>query len=61
MLCWLSLPVAEATDGGLKSFIGVTVKVSGLEDPACWSSMTTKEVGCPWVSAAVLWLPLGVG
>ena len=23
MLCWLSSPVAEATDGGLKCFVGV--------------------------------------
>ena len=34
--CWLSSPVAEATDGGLRCFIG-----------ACWSSTTRKEVGCP--------------
>ena len=40
-------PVAEATDGGLKGFICVKVNVIGLEGPACWSSMTMKEVGCP--------------
>ena len=28
-------------------FIVVNVKVSGLESPACWLSMTRKEVGCP--------------
>ena len=43
MFCWLSLPVAEATDGGWMCFVGVTVKVSGLQGPACWSSTTTKE------------------
>ena len=47
MLCELSSPVAKATDGGLKCLIRVSVKVSGLEGPACWSSTTTKEVGCP--------------
>ena len=31
----LSLPVAEAIDGGFRGFIGVSVKVSGLERPAC--------------------------
>ena len=36
MLCELSLHVAEATDGGLKCFISVSVKESGLEGPACW-------------------------
>ena len=30
MLCSLSLPVTEATDGELQCFIGVSVKVSGL-------------------------------
>ena len=35
MLCWLSLPVVGATDGGLKRFIGVNVNVSGLEGSAC--------------------------
>ena len=47
MLCWLSSPVAEATDGGMKCFVSINVKVSGLEGPACWSAMTRKEVGCP--------------
>ena len=31
MLCELSLPVAEATDGGLMCFVWVSVKVSSLE------------------------------
>ena len=31
MLCWLSSPVAKVTDGGLKCFVCVNVKVSGLE------------------------------
>ena len=30
MLCWLSLPVAEANDEGLKCFISVKVNISGL-------------------------------
>ena len=47
MLCWLSLAVAEATEGGLNCFAGVSVKVSGLEGLACWSSTTRKEVSCP--------------
>ena len=46
MLCWLSLPVAEANDGGLKCFVAVNMNVSGLEGPTCGSSMTTKKVGC---------------
>ena len=37
MLCWLSSPVAEVTDGGLKYFVGINVNVSGLVGPACWS------------------------
>ena len=36
MLCELSLPVAKTTDSELKSFIRVSVKVSGLEGPAFW-------------------------
>ena len=44
MLCELSLPVA--IDVGFKCFVEVSVKVSGLEAPACWSSTTTEEVGC---------------
>ena len=46
MLCWLCLPVSEATDGGFKNFAGVKMNVSGLEGLACWLS-TMKEVGCP--------------
>ena len=47
ILCLLSSPVAEATYGGLKYFVGVTVKVSGLESPGSWLSTTMKEVSCP--------------
>ena len=47
MLCEHSLPVVEATDGLLKCFVGVSVTVNSLEGRACWSSTTTKEVGCP--------------
>ena len=54
MLCELSSPVAEATDGGLKCFFGVCVKVNGPKDPVCWSSTTMKEVGCP-LGATWLW------
>ena len=32
--------VTEATDRGLKCFVGVKVNKSGLESPACWSSTT---------------------
>ena len=50
MVFWLSSPVAEATDGGFKCFIGVEVNVSGLVGPACcWLSM--KEGS---------WLPSGL-
>ena len=59
MLCWLSSPVAEATDGKLKCFVGVNVKVSGLEGPACWLSMTTKEVDCPLVCCFCLLVATG--
>ena len=38
MMCRLCLPVAEATDGGVKCFVGVSVKVSPLEGPGCWLS-----------------------
>ena len=31
LLCALSSPVAEATDGGLKCFVGISVKGSSLE------------------------------
>ena len=47
MLYELSSPVAEATDGRLKCFVGVNVKVSIFEGLACWSPTTTKEVSCP--------------
>ena len=62
MLCGLFSPVAEATDGGLKCFLGINVNVSGLEGPACWLSMTRKEVGCPHdcytlVATSVLKIP----
>ena len=46
MLCWLSSPVAEATDGGLKCFVSINVNVSDLEGSICGSSMTRNEVGC---------------
>ena len=47
ILCELPLPATEPTDGGLKCFVTVCVKVSGLEGPGCWLSTTTKEVSCP--------------
>ena len=43
---YVVLPVAEVTGVGLKCFVSAYVKVSG---PACWSSTTRKEVGCPLV------------
>ena len=56
MLCWLSLRVAVATDGGLKCFVNVNVNVSGLEGLACWSSMNRKEVGSPLDCCCVGWM-----
>ena len=47
MLCKLSSLVTEATNNGLKCFVGFNVKVNGLEGPTCWSSTITKEPGCP--------------
>ena len=38
VLCWLSSCCEGATEGGLK--------IICLEVPGCWSSTTTKEVGC---------------
>ena len=35
MLCELSSPVTEATEGGLKLLVGLIVKCSGLEVPGC--------------------------
>ena len=57
MSCELSLPVAEATDGGLNCFVVVSMKVSGIEGPACWSSTTTKEVSCPLSCCCALGAP----
>ena len=53
MLFLLSSPVVELTDGGLKCFFGVNVKVSGLKGSACWSS-TTSKLTALWITAAVL-------
>ena len=32
--------------GGLKCFVSINVKLSDLEGPVCWLSVTRKEVGC---------------
>ena len=53
MLCWLSSPVAEATDGGLRCFIRVSVKVSTLEGFACWSTTTRRKSAAFWVAAVL--------
>ena len=45
-MCALSSPVIEATDSGLKTFLGLMVKFSCLEVPGC-SSTTTYEVCGP--------------
>ena len=37
----------------------VNMNVSGLEGPACWSSMTRKEVGYPLDSCCCVLLALG--
>ena len=60
-LCSLSLPVAEATDGGLKCFVGVNVKLSGLKGPAFWTPMTKKEASCHRVCCCCLLLASGIG
>ena len=49
--CWLQRSVAEATDEGLKCFIGFNVNISGLEGPACSLSRSSKEVSCPGLKA----------
>ena len=60
MFCWLSLPVAEATDRVLKCFVGVKVNVSGVEGIACcWLSTTMKEVSCPLDCCCCLLLSTG--
>ena len=41
------MPVTETTGGTLKCFVGVNVKVSGLEGPACLSLVMMKKIGCP--------------
>ena len=41
MLCAPSLSVTEATDGGLKTFLGLHVNCSCQEVPDCWSLTTT--------------------
>ena len=38
--------MAEATDGRLNCFGGVSVEVSGLEGQECWLPTYRKEVGC---------------
>ena len=45
-------PVVDTTNGGLKCFVVVSVKISGVEGPSCWSSTTL------WV-VTVLLLTLG--
>ena len=49
--------MTQATDSGLKCFVGVSVKVSGLEGPGCCRQLGRKLTAL-WVDA-VLWLPLG--
>ena len=46
-ISWISWPVAEATDRGLKCCIGININISDPEGPACWSSVTRKYFGCP--------------
>ena len=67
MLCELSSPVTDVTDGGLKVLVRLMVKCSCLENWGCWSSTTKYEVCwlfgcCPldtiWVCCAgcMTWL-----
>ena len=44
MLCWLSSPVAEATDGRLRCFISVNVNASGLEGPVGDQRLGKKSI-----------------
>ena len=49
--------MAETTDGGLKCFIGVSVKLNSLEGLVVSLQLRTK-LAALWV-AAVLQLPIG--
>ena len=55
MLCKLSLLVAEATDSGLKCFVGVSVEVIGLERSGL---LVVNKKSALW-AGAVLWVPFG--
>ena len=50
--------MAEATDGGLKCFVRVSMKVSGLEGPVVGHQQLRRKSAALWV-AAVHRLPLG--
>ena len=52
--------MAEVTDGGLKCFIGVSVKVSSLESWVVARQQLRMKTAALWC-AVVLGLPLGFG
>ena len=53
MLCLLSSIVAEATNGGLRCFVGINVKVNGPEGPVGRQQLERKSAAL-WIAAAVL-------
>ena len=55
MWCKLTLPVTEATVGGVNCFLWVRVNVSCFTGSGFWPSTTTKEACCP-LTASVLWV-----
>ena len=48
--------MAETTYSGLKYFIGVSVKVSGLEGPVVDRQQLQRKLAALCMVAAVLWL-----
>ena len=58
MLCELSSLVTEATNSGLKLFLGLVVKCSCLEVPS-WCSSTLHMKSAALLAAAVFLAPLG--
>ena len=45
--------MAEATEGGLKYFVGVSVKVSGLEGPVVGRLQLQRKLAAFWVAAVL--------
>ena len=60
MLCWLSSPVAQATDLGLKCFVSINVSLSGFEAAhriaaavLCLLPGSAEQIGQPGLKASV--------